>query len=380
MRFAQIPGRAAFKQRLIASVKKGKIPHAQLFSGQAGTGSLALALAYVQYIFCQNPSDNDSCGECASCSKVAKLSHPDLHFTFPTAAKEGSGDKNPGADSFMPQFRKFISQSAFGTNEDWEKVADYEKKKPIITVEEARRLIVKLSLKSFEGGYKVMIIWLPEKMNINAANALLKLLEEPPDKTLLLLVTEDPSALLPTILSRVIRYEIPDAEPQEIADWLIAELPDLDKENVEQIAQVANGSLREAMRLAMDAEENYMVFFRDWMRACYKKDFNLIISQMMQFSELNKEKQKACLLYGISKFRDTIFFSNGTASLVKASASDMKFSQDFAKVMKQSVIQDLIQKFEAAHYAIERNANAKIQFMNISYHSIIALYLSGQKS
>jgi len=244
MNFSQIPGQQELIGKLIRSVREERVSHAQLFTGPEGCGSLALALAYARYVSCENRTDHDSCGTCKSCVKYEKMIHPDLHFVFPVIRNKK--DSEPVSDSFLPEWREFVKKSPFFTINSWLDSIEVGNAQGLIFSSEAAEIIKKLSLKTFESDFKIMIIWLPEKMHPSAANKLLKLIEEPPDRTLFLLVSDEPDKVLPTILSRCQLVRLPGFTNDEVRDYLIGKF-NSDRKKASEIAGVANGNIIKAL-------------------------------------------------------------------------------------------------------------------------------------
>ena len=261
MLFKDIIGQEEVKRQLCASVREGRIPHAQLFTGISGIGKLQLALAYAQYLNCPNRTENDSCGTCPTCLQFEHLQHPDLHFVFPIVGSDET------CDAFLESWREIILQKHYFDLEDWHKALGVETKQSMIYEKESGEILHKLSLKPYGNGYKVMIIWQPEKMNITTANKLLKLLEEPPEKTVFLLVSEHSEQLLATIQSRVQTIRVPRLETETIA--LALQQKGLDAVQAQDIARIANGSYLAALKKSDESEENqqelrdFIALFRD---------------------------------------------------------------------------------------------------------------------
>ena len=245
MRFCDIIGQETEKRQLRQAVLEGRIPHAQLFAGPAGVGKLALALAYAQYVSCPNRDEHDSCGTCPTCLQFNKLQHPDLHFVFPII----KGDDGDVCDAFADKWRGLLTEQRYFDIDDWYRVLGTETKQGMIYEKESGEIMRKLSLKSFSGGYKIMIIWQPEKMNATCANKILKLLEEPPTKTLFLLVSEHPEQLLSTIISRVQEVRVPRLSEHDIAAGLQTVYTWLSDQEAKTVAHMANGSYLTALKI-----------------------------------------------------------------------------------------------------------------------------------
>lgn len=261
MRFSQVPGQKVVIGKLLNSVNQQRVSHAQLFTGPSGCGSLALALAFAQYISCEERTPADSCGKCRSCIKYEKLIHPDLHFVFPVIRDKKNDD--PVSDNYIVQWRDFVRQSPFFTLNRWLDSIEVGNAQGLIFASEASEIIKKLSLKSFESDFKIMIIWLPEKMHPTTANKLLKMIEEPPEKTLFLLVSEEPGKIIPTIHSRCQLVKIPGFSKTDIISYLSNCFPDFST-SLDDIARVANGNLTRAIELCRneDASEGNLERFK----------------------------------------------------------------------------------------------------------------------
>ncbi len=357
MQFAEIPGLEETKQVLVNGVKKNHVAHAQLFHGLEGTAALTMALAYATYLNCQHPGDSDSCGMCSSCMQMAKMAHPDVTYIYPTA-----GGKKVLSETFISQWREFVAQKPYGNISDW--LETIEVKQGNIPVEEARQLIQNLSLKSYTGGYKIVIIWLVENMNAATANALLKVLEEPPPQTIFLLICSRSDRLLTTILSRTQRLAIPKFKEKEIETYLIKK--GIAQEKANEIAAISGGSLWKALDLSVEGNEDMAGWFAQWMRYCYAFDVANLISLADEFDSFAKEYQKNMLEYGNQQFRQIFLYATGNKDLVKLPVKQMPFIQNFSKVFKLNNLQIMVDLLGEAHLHIERNVRAKIVFLDIS--------------
>ncbi|MGD1957556.1 MAG: ATP-binding protein [Fulvivirga sp.] len=364
MRLSEIGGLEEVQNKLVQAVKSGQVPHAQLFMGKQGSPNLPMALAYATFLNCENPSDNDSCGTCASCIKMDKYIHPDVHFVFPVSSTKNITGKDVVSTNFLTEWRSFLLDSPFGNMNQWATVFGGEDKQANISKEESRQIIKYLSLKAFEAKYKVMIIWLPEFMHPSAANGILKILEEPPEKTVFLLVSNDHEKLLTTILSRTQRVTIPQFTDQELTQSLI------DKHGVEetrarQLAHLANGDLQAALRFMNSVEDDNHQLFADWMRDCFKRDFTSMVKRADSFHAMNKVAQKSLLLYGITMLRESLI-RNTVPDLARVSGEEGKFLENFSKVMNPDKVAAISEKLNEAHYHLERNASAKMMFLDLS--------------
>ncbi|HOB84374.1 MAG TPA: DNA polymerase III subunit, partial [Bacteroidales bacterium] len=277
MNFSKIPGQKEVISRLIRSVKEERVSHAQIFTGPEGCGSLAVALAYAKYISCEDRSEEDSCGKCRSCVKYEKMIHPDLHFVFPVIRKGGK-DNEPVSDSFIESWREFAGRSPYFTLNGWLNSIEVGNAQGLIFSSEAAEIIKKLSLKTFESDFKIMIIWLPEKMHPSAANKLLKMIEEPPEKTIFLLVSDEPDKIIPTIMSRCQLIRLPGFSNDEITGYL-TDILKAERQKASEVARVANGNIIKAIELYEDedASSRNLDRFKNLMRYAWKRDIISII-------------------------------------------------------------------------------------------------------
>jgi DNA polymerase-3 subunit delta' len=357
MRFADIIGLDHEKETLIQSVKKNHVAHAQLFHGQEGSANLALALAFGTYVNCQKPSKTDSCGQCSSCSKMDKLSHPDVNYIFPTA-----GGKKVLSDNFMAEWRVFAQENVYGNLTDW--LENVELKQGNIPVEEARKLIQNLSLKSYEGGYKLVYIWLPEMLSIATANAILKILEEPPAQTFFFLICNDAQHLLTTILSRVQRFAIPKFTDKNITDFLLKE--GITRNRSSEIALLANGNINKALKLSKAKNESQHEWFSNWMRMCYAFNLMELVPMSDEFDTFSKEQQKQIFDYTLTIFRELFLIASGNESLMRLEQNQMDFVKKFSKAFNMSNLQKMCELIDEGIFHLERNVRAKMVFLDIS--------------
>ncbi len=372
MLFKDIIGLENIKAHLTKTAEQGRIPHAQLFVGNEGTGTLATAIAYAQYILCQN-TNAENIGTNEACNlKCNKLSHPDLHFTFPVTTTDKI-KKNPVSNLFLKEWREFITQNPYANLFDWLQFLGAEKKQGIIGKDEALEITKKLSLKSFEGGYKILIIWMAEKMNSTAANKLLKLIEEPPEKTVLLLIAEEEEQIIKTILSRCQILYFPKISEENITKTLI------ERKNIEQklavkIAHQANGSWNKALHLVKhDSKENiFETWFIIWIRAAFKARGNAaVIEELINWSneiaKTGRETQKQFLQYCLHFFRQALLLNYKANKLVYLETKTSKFDlKNFAPFIHGKNIVAINKILNDAIYHIERNGNAKIILLDSS--------------
>ena len=378
MRFCEIVGQEDVKRRLCQSVQEGRIAHAQLFSGISGVGKLALAIAYAQYIACPHRTAEDSCGQCASCMQYQKLQHPDLHFAFPIV-KSDNGDV---CDAYMDKFRSLLLEKHYFDLDDWYRILGAETKQGMIYEKESSEIIRKLSLKSFGTGYKVMIIWLPEKMNIACANKLLKLLEEPPTQTLFLLVSDHPEQLLSTILSRTQEVRVPRLSETTISQALTSNYEEITTTDAQDIAHIANGSYLSALRTWQDNENNSQ-FFDDFvalMRNAWlvgqKKDYSALLqlrkwSMNMSDAKEGREKQKAFLQYAQRQIRENYIYNFACSEMNYQTANERNFSTRFAPFIHEGNVERMMEELGKAEQQIAQNGNAKIIFFDLCLQMIV---------
>ena len=365
MRFSDIPGLSEIKEKLIRAVSTGKVAHAQLFAGPEGSANLSMALAYATFLNCTNKQNGDSCGECPSCQKIDKLIHPDFHLIFPVSSAKNKTGKDVVSDTFITDWRQFIIQNPYAGPMEWSIAFGGENKQLNISREESRNIIKKLTLKSYEGEYKIMVIWLAEYMHPSAANALLKLLEEPPEKTVFLLTTYDAEQIIGTILSRVQQLKIRAFRNNEISDYLKQHF-DLSEDEATKIASIANGSINQAMKLINAEEDPSNTSFHEWMRICFKNDFPLMVHWADEFNKMGKTHQKGMFQYGLTIVRDSLLSQNNRNDLIHSNEKDKVFADNFSKALSLTKLEKLYNLLNSAFYHLERNGNPKIIFLDTS--------------
>lgn len=383
MQFADIPGLEETKTSLIHAAQEGYVAHAQLFLGPEGSAKLAMALAYATYLNADEPQSDGRVGEGGSTSKLLKFIHPDVHFVYPVSATKNVSGKDVVSDSYIQAWRNFITENPYGTAANWSSFFGAENKQLNISKEESRNIIRKLSLKSFEGRYKIVILWMPEYLHPSAANGILKILEEPPEKTLFLLVAQDAEKLLPTIISRTQIVDIRAFSDEEIINFLakregINDPQDERFQRYRQIATLSDGNLHQAIQLASEVEEDSHQFFRDWMRLCYTRNYGKLVEMTDQVPKLGKEAQKGLMQYGLSMMRETLVILAAEKleedshpliaekKLIRLQGEELKFVSNFSKVMNFEKIERIAQLFNQGLFHLERNANPKIVFLDIS--------------
>lgn len=372
MQFSSILGQHHIKNQLIKSADSGRIPHAQLFVGPEGCGTLSMAIAYAQYILCNNSSGENNNGNESCNLKFNHVAHPDLHFAYPTVSTEEVKSK-PKSTDFIVDWRSFLQQNPYASLMDWYSFLGVQNKQGEIRVEDAHDILKSLALKSYEGGYKIMIIWMADKLNTSAANKILKLLEEPPEKTVFILITENEEAILSTIRSRCQAIHFNAIKEQEITQALI-ESHQLDPKVAQNLAHQAQGNYNKALHLLhQDADDlAFDEWFVVWVRAAFKAKGNATaIHDLIQWSEqiaqLGRERQKKFLEYCIEMFRQALLLNYQADSLVYVNPKVDKFKmENFAPFIHGNNINDIFQQLSDALYHIERNGNAKIILTDLS--------------
>jgi DNA polymerase-3 subunit delta' len=367
MNFSQIPGQKEIKGKLLRSVKEERVSHAQLFAGPEGCGSMALALAYARYISCENPTDDDSCGNCKSCVKYEKLIHPDLHFVFPVI--KGKKATDPVSDNYIEEWREFVKRSPYFTLNNWMDFIDVGNAQGMIFASEASEIIKKLSLKTFESDFKIMIIWLPEKMHQATANKLLKMIEEPPEKTLFLLVSEEPDKVIPTILSRCQLVKVPSFNSRDIEKYLINRF-NLALDKAADISRVSNGNITRAIELCENEDSSLanLERFKSLMRFAWKRDVISLINWSEEIASTGREAQKNCISFSLRLLRENLMLSLDQLKnrLVYLTGDEADFSGKFHPSINQSNIYPLNEELNLVYSHIESNGNAKIIFLDLA--------------
>ena len=374
MQFKDVIGQEAVKQRLIASVRENHVSHAQLFLGPAGCGKLPLALAYAQYILCPNRTETDSCGVCPTCQKMQKLVHPDLHFVVPTATTK-KVKSNPESDLFMEEWREYVFQNqGYVDTSSWYTFLDVENKQGYMSVRDAASLLRKLSMKSYEGEYKIAIIWMAEKMRVDTANKLLKLLEEPPEKTVFLLIAEDQEELLATIKSRTALVKIPAIANDKIEMALFERLG-CTAQQAHDAAMISEGNWLNACHSVQESEDRKFFFttFQQWMRLCFRAAYSELIDFSNNARSLGREKQKELLDYGLRIIRNSLLFDNGLAEIVMLPDDEKQFNAKFAPFVNPANLAQIAELFEEAIRQIERNGYAPLIFTDVSFKMVALL-------
>ena len=372
MLFSEILGQEHLKKHLTHSVDNGRIPHAQLFVGKEGTGALPMAIAYAQYVLCSNTQGENENGNAACNLKFNNFSHPDLHFAFPVATNDAV-KKHPVSKLFLEDWRKLLKEQPYCNLFDWYKQLGIDNKQGQIGVDEAHDIVKSLTLKSYEGGYKVMLIWMAEKMNIACANKLLKLIEEPPSKTVFVLLAEDEEQIISTIRSRCQILHFPPLAEESIKEGLIKKYS-LDQAVATKIAHQANGNYNKACDLVYQDSEDlqFEEWFIFWIRSAFKAKGNKsAIHDLMSWSEdiakTGRETQKQFLHFCLDFFRQALLSNYQAKELVFIEPKSKNFKlENFAPFVHGNNIMDISNELQDAIYHIERNGNSKIILTDLS--------------
>jgi len=377
MQFSDIPGLPETKEKLVNAVKFNHLAHAMLFHGPEGSANLTLALALATFLYCENRTETDSCGTCSSCQRMSRMVMPDLNFAFPVISKGKEDDKGEEDEEdkvdVLTNWRKFATTQPYGNVHDFIILNGFEKKQLNISKASARKIIQALSLMSFEGGYKIMLILAPEFLHPSAANVLLKIIEEPPAKTLFMLVTSQADQLLTTILSRTQKILVRAFSDEEIKTHLVNSGL-CDNKSAEQIAMLADGNLREAIRLINQVEDKQVTQIRDWFRLCVAKDLKEIFDLADKFHKDSKEAQKSLMLTGLNVTREILLKNYDLDSLLRTTEEDRKFINAISKnVLNEDHAMKLYDSFNQAHYHLERNGNAKMIFTDLSMAVLVMM-------
>ena len=365
MLFAEIPGNTAIKQNLIKVVANNRVAHAQLFLGNSGSAKLSLALAFAQYLNCEKRKETDSCNICHSCLMYNSLSHPDLHIIFPVL--KINNIKNPLSDNFISQWREIVLENPYLSLTQWYQHLGAENKQGVIYKYEAEQLQKKVTLKNYESAFRVILIWMPEKMNHVTANKLLKLIEEPPKGTFFFMVTEDFEKLLPTITSRMQMVKTKPFKTENITNYLEQKKGILAEKSL-QIARLANGNLNTALQLSQKEikEGTHLKEFQSWMQICYKANLKELAKWTDEIAKNGRENQKEFLQYSLKLIRDCLLVNTLNESLLKTDKEETIFVRNFAPFIHGENSVSIFEKIEKAIKNIERNANPKILFYELS--------------
>lgn len=366
MTFQEVIGQEDAKERLRMLVQENRVPHAMLFCGPQGCGKMALAMAFASYLLCANKENGDSCGHCPQCAMTRKWSHPDLHFTYPVIKAAGtSSDYKPVSDDFAREWHRLLDESPYFTIDHWLREIGAANQQAIITVRESDEISRKLSLKSSQGGYKVSLIWLPERMNEASANKLLKLIEEPPSQTVFLLISEEPVLLLETIRSRTQRFDMRAIDTPAIEQSLI-KLRGIAEEQAHRIARVADGSWTKALDLlsAENEERGFLEMFIKMNRQSFERNIRGMRNWSDDAYELGRERQRRMLKYFLRMIRESFMYNFRIPELNYMTEEEENFVRRFAPYVNEANIIEMSDLMAEGIRDIGQNANARIVFFD----------------
>ncbi|MBQ6038816.1 MAG: DNA polymerase III subunit delta' [Bacteroidaceae bacterium] len=370
--FKDVIGQEALKEKLRREVDEGHIPHAQLFCGPSGVGKLALALAYARYLCCTNRSDGEACGHCQSCKQWDQLMHPDVHFMFPIVSSEKK--KKTICADYLTEWRELLINSPYFSYSQWLEAIDAENSQALIYGKESDEITKTLSLKPVQGDFKITIIWLPEKMNETCANKMLKLLEEPPERTIFLLCSEEPERMLSTILSRAQRINLPRLTEIEIAKALQNKYG-IEPRDSENLAHLANGSFVKALDQIHLNEDNdrYLELFISLMRLAYARRIREMKAWSEEVASLGREKQKELLTYCQRMIRESFMANFHQKQMSYMNLEEQNFTSRFAPFVNEGNAMGIMQELSEAQIHIEQNVNAKMVFFDLALKMIVLL-------
>jgi len=369
MQFKDIPENNEQKQQFAYMVKHGRISHAQLLWGPTGSAALTMSLALAAYLQCLNKKiqQNDSCGTCKSCLQIAKLCHPDVRFTFPIQVNAtASNAKEVNSNYFLKSWHPFLMNNPYATIENWAQQLELDPKQLSIPKSEIHALRQYVAMKPFEkNAYKIIFIWLPEYMHPSAANALLKLLEAPPERNIFLLVSHSPDDLLGTVRSRLQQIYFPAFKDETVCQYLLSK-QSLDPDKLSTIVNLAAGNLHKANELLLHLTDELFSPFKDWMRSCYLKDFASITNQAEKFNGAPRNYQKHFLSYAIEMIRSALFFNMHIKQFAKVNHEAQSFATNLGKTLDYQSIKCVYRLLAETHFLLDRNLNAKIMFLDLS--------------
>ena len=369
--FKDIIGQKSVVGQLKRCVDENCLAHALLITGPRGNGKLAIAIALANYMLCGNRS-NDVCGTCPACVKLNKFIHSDLHFVFPVKKRKGSSGDSPVSDDYITEWRELLSKGAYFSYEEWLDKLDVENQQPIIYERESDVILHKLSMQSREGGWRIVVVWLPEKMNLECSNKLLKIVEEPPKDTLFLFVSEEPDKIIPTILSRTQRVDVPRIARNDMEDAL-SQRYGLTFEDAALIAQQSGGNWEKAEeQLSLsDEKAKYLELFMQLMRVAYARNIREMKAWSEQVAALGRERQKRLLDYCQRMIRENFVMNFKDDEMLYMSQAERNFSVRFSPFVNENNIFGIMEELSEAQRHIEQNVNAKMVFFDMSLRMIV---------
>ena len=370
--FRHVIGQQGVKEHLLQMVRENQLPHALMFCGPQGAGKLPLALAFARYLLCTEPADDDACGECAGCRMLDNWAHPDLHFSFPVY--KGKSSDHPVSDNYLSAWRDQLMATPYFDTEMWLNDIEAENQQITFYVQESDALQKKLALKSSQGGRKVVLMWLPEKMSQEVANKLLKLIEEPPLHTYFLLVSEDPEMVLGTIQSRVQRINVPSLSEEEIANALVT-LHAVPEDLAQNIAHIARGNYTDALKRleAGNEQQQFFELFVQLMRSSYMRNLKELQAWTQDVKELGRERQKRMLEYFQRLLRENFMYNFRKEEMSFMTKEEEQFSQKFAPFINEINVIGIMDELSDAQRDIEQNVNAQMVFFDFALKMIILL-------
>ncbi len=361
MQFADVPGHEATKAALLAAAQTGRMPHALLFRGGAGVGKLPLAWALAQYLNCQQPTATDSCGTCASCRKSAGMVHPDVHWVAPIFLQTG---KSTTTDDHIEGLRALLTEQPYTSLRHWGDGLAADNRQLTIAIHEIRHLKHKLGLRAYEGGYKVVVLWHAEKVNTEAGNAFLKLLEEPPDKTVLLLTLEEPAQLLPTLTSRC--QQVPVGRlPVDVIEAALAKAGE-PAERAHELAFLSEGSLGHALAAATEGEGSLFAAYQQWLRWAYEGKLRNLVPWSETLGRDTKEAQKQFLEFALARLREVLALCTGGGAVVRVPTEYRTFLERMAPTLDPAAVERMYRALDQAALYVQRNANGPLTLLNLS--------------
>ena len=365
MYFKDIIGQEDVKARLIESARKGIVPHAQLFSENGGAGAFPLALAYARYLNCTDKGADDSCGSCPSCLKYNEIAHPDLHFVYPIVAQRDK--KKDVCDDFLPEWRSFLAGHTYFNIDNWLEHIDIGNSQALIYSKESDEIIRKLTLKIYEAEYRILFIWLPEKMHITCANKLLKIIEEPPTNTIILMVSESPDLILGTIQSRSQRINIRPINPDAITKAMVSQYG-LSTDDARHIAHLSCGSYLKAIEVISTGEENkyFLELFKGMMRNSWARNVKDMKLMAEEITKIGRERQKNFLSYCQHLIRENFIHALQASELNYMNIEEAGFAKKFSPYVNNRNVIDIMEEISKAEYHISQNVNAKMVFFDLS--------------
>ncbi len=381
MKFSAIAGNAHVKKKLVSTVDTGRISHAWLFEGSDGNGALAMAVAYGQYLCCTKKTDGDSCGTCPACIKYQKLAHPDLHFVFPVVSSPKL--LKPVSDDYLTDWRSYLSESNYHDFDDWLHRLGSDNKQAGIFAQESQVIIKKLNYKAFEAEYKVLILWMPEKMNPSASNKLLKLIEEPPPKTIFILVSNSVESVLKTIQSRTQLVKIPKIDAESMFTAL-TETYNLSEDKTKELVRLSDGNFLRAKKILeddSDAVSEYFTLFAEMMRHSFTMNVSELLAWTDKIAKLGRERQKIFIDYALRLIRENFMLTlvpEQKDSLVYLTEKEAVFAEKFHQYIHSKNISYLTNEFNLAHKHIERNGYEKLIFLDLALKTAQLLKVSSQ--